>query len=264
MKKTRAPAATRGGAARAPRGGKKAAAGGKSTPTEPTGRSPPAGPSTAPPKVPGTSTEADGLEGITSGMKKIRINLITKAQKEEKERAARSSTTSPTGTENRVLSPVEFQAMMPPPPVPVVHPASSEASRPATSEGPVINSSPPAVSAQSSISTPVIEYAPTAVPSSPSPGQVPLPASSPATVADPFASPDVFVPYQPEGPSPVSVPQQESLKWLPPNTATPAAMRRNDLPVFTATSAIPFAPRGAEQRPASAAKKEEEPQQGGT
>jgi histone deacetylase HOS3 len=79
--------------------------------------------------------------------------------------------------------------------------------------------------------------------------QVPLPASSPiqptqppqsAPSSGPEASSDVFIPYQPEGPPPTQVRQQESIRWLPPNTSTPSPMKRGDLPVFTANSAIPF------------------------
>lgn len=76
--------------------------------------------------------------------------------------------------------------------------------------------------------------------------QVPLPASSPIQPAQtapsslPSTSSDVFIPYQPEGPPPNPVPQQEAIRWLPPNTSTPSPMKRGDLPVFTANSAIPF------------------------
>ncbi len=66
----------------------------------------------------------------------------------------------------------------------------------------------------------------------------PTPNSAPAPVNS--SMPDVFVAYQPEGPPPAPIPQQEPLKWLPPNTSTPVAMKRNDLPVFTSTGAIPF------------------------
>ena len=76
--------------------------------------------------------------------------------------------------------------------------------------------------------------------------QVPLPASSPiqptqpAPSSGPGTSPSVFIPYQPEGPPPNLVPQQEAIRWLPPNTSTPSPMKRGDLPVFTANSTIPF------------------------
>ena len=76
--------------------------------------------------------------------------------------------------------------------------------------------------------------------------QVPLPASSPiqspqpARSSLPASSSDVFIPYQPEGPPPNPVPQQEEIRWLPPNTSTPTPMKRANLPVFTSTSTIPF------------------------
>ncbi|KAH6677901.1 histone deacetylase [Plectosphaerella plurivora] len=238
VKKTRAPAATRGGAARAPRGGKKAAPASKLTTTT---ESAAAGPSrsTVQPVTP--DTEADPMDSLTSGMKKIRINLITKSQKEERERAAAASAST-----SAAPSPTPDSSMPPPPPpgVPIVHPASSEASRPNTSEGSVVTySSPP----RRDISTPVSEHASTG--RSPDPRSLALPASSPPAILGLPAGEDVFVAYQPEGPEPVAVAGSEdasTLKWLPPNTtATPAGMRRTDLPVFTATSAIPFAPRGA-------------------
>jgi histone deacetylase HOS3 len=234
VKKTRAPAATRGGTARAPRGGRKAVPAGKPTPTEPAA----AGPS-RPTTLPATpDTEADPMDSLTSGMKKIRINLITKSQKEERERAAAASAST-----SAAPSPTPDTSMPPPPPPPIIHPASSEASRPNTSEGSIATcSSPP----QRDISTPVSERASSGL--SPDPRNLALPASSPPAILGLPAGEDVFVAYQPEGPEPVAVtgPEEGStLTWLPPNTAaTPAAMRRTDLPVFTATSAIPFAPRG--------------------
>jgi histone deacetylase HOS3 len=51
---------------------------------------------------------------------------------------------------------------------------------------------------------------------------------------------DVFIPYQPEGPTAHMMPQRDAIQWLPPNTSTPSPMKRGDLPVFTAKSAIPF------------------------
>jgi histone deacetylase HOS3 len=72
--------------------------------------------------------------------------------------------------------------------------------------------------------------------------RMPLPSSSPvaATFTQPAEGSDVFIPYQPEGPRPNTMLQQEAIRWLPPNTSTPTPMKRGDLPVFTATSAIPF------------------------
>jgi histone deacetylase HOS3 len=62
---------------------------------------------------------------------------------------------------------------------------------------------------------------------------------------------DVFIPYQPEGPSPVAVSQTEPLKWLPPNAptsvagtpvATPSPVKRHHN-LFNQATGISFAPR---------------------
>ncbi|KAL0944478.1 histone deacetylase hos3 [Colletotrichum truncatum] len=113
---------------------------------------------------------------------------------------------------------------------------------------------------------------------------------TPPTVEEP-SSGDVFISYQPEGPAPVAITPQEPLKWLPPNENTPvknspakspskvspskksptkpsparlsspralsssklplAKMNRADLPVFTSTSAIPFAQPNMNSKPSS-------------
>ncbi|KAK1755838.1 Arginase/deacetylase [Echria macrotheca] len=159
-------------------------------------------PTSASPDLPADKTSSD-MDSLTSDMKKIKITLVTKAQREarERERLAReklmhADTISSTGAgsirEGRALA-------------------------------------TPAVFAH----------------------RVPLPSSSPVngspTRVDQGQGPDIFIPYQPEGPNPSPLHQSvPSLQWLPPNTGTPTAtpapgMRRADLPVFTATSTIPFA-----------------------
>jgi histone deacetylase HOS3 len=71
---------------------------------------------------------------------------------------------------------------------------------------------------------------------------------------------DNFIPYQPDGPPPVSVrDQQKPLQWLPPNvSATPvqSPVKRGDLPVFTSTGVIPFAPARTAQGTGAERKKE--------
>lgn len=77
----------------------------------------------------------------------------------------------------------------------------------------------------------------------------PLP-SSPPTFSPPNSlpklrpeTPDKFVQYQPEGPTPVAVPMSEPVRFLPPNVAaTPTPMNRSNLPAFTPTSTLRFAP----------------------
>jgi len=85
------------------------------------------------------------------------------------------------------------------------------------------------------------------------PPQVPLPPNSPlapkaesepqskATPQPEQPDSNNFIPYQPEGPPAISLAQKE-LHFLPPNTSTPANMKRErgELPVWTANSVIPF------------------------
>jgi histone deacetylase HOS3 len=179
------------------------------------------------------TASGDDMDKITSGMKKIKINLITKSQKEAKERAHSEKSATPLGDENKPLlfetSPFASEAL---PPLPEVSQVESTGGvSPTQVLTPGVNNMK---------GTPTQEFDFSAL--SPDPRQVPLPASSPmAPPPNGSQTPDMFVSYQPEGPSPVAVPQQEPLKWLPPNTSTPTPMKRGDLPVFTATSAIPFA-----------------------
>jgi histone deacetylase HOS3 len=184
-------------------------------------------------------------------MKKIKINLITKAQREARERAAQNgdqSAQSSTEPEN----PLDL-------PTPIETSSSVDAMSMETSASPEYYSdiSPTQVVPSSEFALPILsELLPGGVstpvqghyPSpalSPDARQAPLPSSSPSISPTPMnhSTPDMFVPYQPEGPAPISVAQHEPLKWLPPNTSTPtpSPMKRANLPVFTATSAIPFA-----------------------
>ncbi|OAQ95895.1 hypothetical protein LLEC1_06383 [Akanthomyces lecanii] len=93
-------------------------------------------------------------------------------------------------------------------------------------------------------------------------------------------------PYQPEGPTPVALKREDSLKWLEPNVSTPSAATRGNTPaatpspvkrpqqekpagvshLFQYTSGIPFAPRpnssgggGGEAAAAGDARPKEEP-----
>ncbi|KAM0323441.1 hypothetical protein ACHAQA_008720 [Verticillium albo-atrum] len=226
VKKTRAPAAPRGGPARAPRGGKKSVAAAKPATTEPV-RAPagdpvrqlPAGQKTA-------DTTSDDLDKITTGMKKIKINLITKSQKDERARAAEAATA---GSGMPVTAPETETA----------HASVETPSIPSE----VLEQQVPVVVSP--------EAQETQTPHVTSPVPEPLPGTR---------SPDIFVAYQAEGPAPASVPQQGSLRWLPPNTSTPSAMKRTDLPVFTSTSAIPFAAAQARQQPVAREEGSKEPE----
>ncbi|KAM0271851.1 hypothetical protein ACHAPA_002616 [Fusarium lateritium] len=244
--------------AKAPRGTKKATTtAGSSRPATAVDRA------KSPPKSSnknGASSKAgDGIDSITSGMRKIRINLITKSQREAKERArlesdkvgdnssaapgrpASSSAQQPSESANHDSSTVMVSTDR--------YNISPTQPAPLNSRIPT----PPTTTSSSSIVTPLQEQDPfeSATPAaqlvsplSSSPA-VPSVSVHPSTDAD-----DVFIPYQPKGPAPEPVAQHEPLKWLPPNVptpssqtpaATPSPIKKNNL--FQYTSGIPFAPR---------------------
>jgi histone deacetylase HOS3 len=282
-------------ASRAPRVPKKAAA------------PKPAGGGDRPGSKAGTASEqaADGLDQITSGMR--RIKLVTKAEREARERSKKApnadngaaikrensdglptadddtitvaSGTNPSGPAN----PMTVETPLPPLPV---------FSTPAESRfAPVPNSSPMPVSRRpglrSSSASPVREtqQANAAI-------STPVRGSATTNGLNDDAADALFVPYEPEGPAPVNVVgAKQALQWLPPNVmetpaqpskgvanvgsasstssatpvkrseggngikeeggirpatpvSSPTPMKRADVPVFTATGAIPFARMG--------------------
>ncbi|GKT47315.1 uncharacterized protein ColSpa_07496 [Colletotrichum spaethianum] len=265
VKKTRAPAAKKE-APKTTRTVKK--------PTAPAKPSPPpqSQPSQAPQRKPSPAAASeDDMDKLTAGMKKVKINLITKTQKEERAKAAQAAQAKaaiPSATEEaKPAFPAQVATPTAPSPVapPTVTPPQEEAFTTPPTQPPAFEdlSLAAAPSGWPEVSTPVTEQMPVAV--TPDPRQLELPVSSPVTspaVATPSDS-DVFINYQPDGPTPVSMTPQEPLKWLPPNMNTPvktspsklssaklspnkkspAKMMRADLPVFTSTSAIPFAPQ---------------------
>ncbi|KZL71305.1 histone deacetylase HOS3 [Colletotrichum tofieldiae] len=275
VKKTRAPAVKKE-APKATRTVKKPTAPAKFLPQQSL-------PSQAPQRKPSpAAVSEDDMDKLTAGMKKVKINLITKTQKEERARAAQAAqakTAIPLAAEGtKPTFPTEAAAPTAPSPVapPTVTPPQEEAfttppTQPPAFEDPALHAAP---AGRPEVSTPVTEQVPVAV--TPDPRQLELPASSPVTspaAATPSDS-DVFINYQPEGPVSVSMTPQEPLKWLPPNTNTPVKtspskpspakllpaklspkkkspvkMLRADLPVFTSTSAIPFAPQSPNGTP---------------
>ena len=188
--------------------------------------------------LPSVETNKDSeMDALTSGMrttslaskeikpepprtdpKKTKLNLVTKSQREAKEKARLAAANVPLAPK----LPVETKT----------EPATLHDSR------------SPMVAASETLtrrpSTPVLPTLPNQLQAA----DMPLPPSSPF-INEPALTPeisnpaDVFVPYQPEGPPASTIVQQDSLRWLPPNTATPANMK-SELPVFTSTSAIPF------------------------
>lgn len=216
------------------------------------------------PSIETTTSPPSDMDSLTSGMKKIKLSLTTKAQREAKEQGTSTKSAAPKRTEPRPILPPASQIIPAPPSIvpptsngTITQPPAYSASSPTTV--PPLPTQP--LSSNDQVSQPPIESLPPR-PSTPQPSlqhvflhqvqqptNIPLPNSSPpnsppktpvqsGTVA---ADPDIFVPYQPEGPTPHPVSQQEPIRWLSPNTtATPSHMKRGDLPVFTSTSAIPF------------------------
>ncbi|KUJ16575.1 Arginase/deacetylase [Mollisia scopiformis] len=252
MKKTRAPAVARGEAPKTSRVRKKSplnetnAVPGPSGSVQPTSRSS----SVVLPTTEIPDSQGSDMDSLTSGMKKVKISLTTKAQREAKQ-AAKPAPVKSTAGKAVKPRPAEGKVTDQPPILPGMKPVPVSEAVPSSANG-------------TTTEQPVEQVlAPT--PSTPQPSlpavapalqasEVPLPSSSPAapqyspiTPAPEFIAPiysappsDNFIPYQPEGPTPNPVTQQQHLHWLPPNTNTPSPVKRGDLPVFTSTSAIPF------------------------
>ncbi|CAM1503076.1 Fc.00g078520.m01.CDS01 [Cosmosporella sp. VM-42] len=258
VKKNRATAARKETVPRGPRGTKKTATTASHVKSKTTQNSP---------AKPGPASDdpEDDMDNITSGMKKIRINLITPAQKEarEKARLEAQKAASPPAEEKQTVLPSIEQPSVTPSPEPEVEPEITAAHytdpaelsprQPAPSSSPI--ATPPTTVPSSGLSTPLQEQMPFSVPS-PDAHQVALPESSPIIPSVAIQLSDinsnVFIPYQPEGPAPVPVFQHEPLKWLPPNAPTPSAntpaatpspAKHKNLFQYTGASGIPFAPR---------------------
>lgn len=201
------------------------------------GPQPPAASTSEKPSIKVSESEAQrdgasgGIDSITSGMNKVKITLVGNSGREADE-----------GTQ----AAESVAAPSLPAPKPRIKIVSRNASpdRPKTSDA--IQTIPPAQpddikqEAQSpapSTTTPV-ETPPA---STPDPRALPLPSSSPEQPGP--KTPDMFIPYQPDGPTPAGLPLGDNVRFLPPNAATPTPMKRVDLPKFTPTSAIPFATR---------------------
>jgi len=204
------------------------------------------------PSTEASSSQTSEIDNLTSGMRKIKLNLTTKAQREAKEQTKQAAkpATKPVAikpakprpaakpiTETRIIPPVappatsngfvpdpQLQSSKILPPMPTTPQPSLPSHLQQAVQVPLPASSPPAAP-----SHPILEQGP------------PVSKPAPQPIPHPAPSSDVFIPYQPEGPQPEPMIQQEPLKWLPPNTTTtPSPMKRGELPVFTSTGAIPF------------------------
>ena len=233
VKKTRAPSQPRNEPAKTSRVRRKSPLNESSKAQDATMGPPSRSSSAAPLSTEPSGVQPSDIDNLTSGMKKIKINLTTKSQREPK-LPANSTTKAPSKMASSKAK------------APIVKPQSNGNSGSAVSDPRTANAVP-IVAAEN---IPPIPTTPQqALPIHPrvqEAAQIPLPASSPPgpsnnqPVLPSKTGPDVFIPYQPEGPPPNTMIQQEPIRWLPPNTATPSPMKKGDLPVFTATSTIPF------------------------
>jgi len=229
VKKTRAPVSARGDAATSTRASSKAPA------------------SRKPSVLDGGSEPSTDIDSLTSGIKKIRINLTTKAQREA--RAASATAPAKAPAEKKAASgPAAQQATQEAVPEPALPKPVTPAKEHLAAQSQLsMNEIPPLVpepgSPHASIAARVRQLS--------AASNVPLPTSSPprlsraSSIASGSTIPsqrNVFIPYQAEGPTPKPGPREEKLMWLEPNTSTPAAspMRKGELPVFTSTGVIPF------------------------
>lgn len=194
------------------------------------------------------SKDAD-IDSLTIGMKKIKINPLTKTRRDTREQEKSRSKSPPSTASTKPLATSQnlsgdegaLQSNFPIPTL--IAEVSSNSNAGAEIEP----------TSETSIALAPQKLSPSRFAhlqeSSNSPIQLPSPSTSIVVQNNSTSTPDEvnhFFHYQPDGPVPVPVPQQEPLKWLPPNSSTPAPMKRADLPVFTPTGPIPFGsmPRG--------------------
>lgn len=178
--------------------------------------------------------EGAGLDQITTGMNKVKITLVNKSGQEKEGGSAGGPGSQAPG------APAPAPTSAPRPRIKIVSRNASPRASTSAGSSPVQFDDSSKQGFQSpvpSISTPAESVSV----ESPDPlaMSIPLPASSPIDHPGP-KTPDMFVPYQPDGPAPVELPVKD-VKFLPPNAATPTPMKRADLPTFTSNSAIPFA-----------------------
>ncbi|KAI1386644.1 Arginase/deacetylase [Hypoxylon trugodes] len=209
------------------------------------------------------SDPASELEKITNGMKKIKINVLTKEKKEARQKAEaerKAAEQQDLNQEMRAVggAPVSIPLLENDPIVEAANGNESGAMLP-----------PPPRTTQynrgKSLSPrrDIRPFSPTNVPTilTPTePNEMPFPANSPLRPR-PEAE-DIFVPYQPDGPTPSTLPISGPVQILEPNTDTPVqqgktqfhAYGASSVPAsparrgghgFTPTSNIPFAARRA-------------------
>ncbi|KAK3307465.1 uncharacterized protein B0T15DRAFT_394603 [Chaetomium strumarium] len=220
------------------------------------------GSATAAATGPSTEKARDEMDKLAGEMKKIKITVLTKAQKEarERERAIREKFAN--AETISVAPPQAAEKGSQPQPAPPTDTAitNTTATLPSPSPSPAHEhpqlqspTDPSTFPPQEAITPTTNSNGPLASPPTTDPRSIPLPTSSPPPPRAmssplgevPTTAPNNFIPYQPDGPTPKpTAPHPQQLQWLPPNvSATPvqSPARRENLPVFTSTSVIPFA-----------------------
>ncbi|CEJ90033.1 hypothetical protein VHEMI05843 [[Torrubiella] hemipterigena] len=192
-----------------------------------------AGPPSDVPPVPASEPPNPSVDKITTGMKKIKINLITQAQKEARARNRQQSE----GKEELGKPKIQVD--------------TSRRGRSSASAEPTSSSTVDATASDrsflsrttSDMSSPALDYSPADMSS-------PLGPKGDNGRFTKSVSPSDFIAYQPDGPDPVIVSREEPLQWLAPNTATPSANTPVGTPIpakknglFQYAAGIPFAPR---------------------
>lgn len=199
-----------------------------------------AGPPSNAPPVPASEPPNPSVDKITTGMKKIKINLITQAQKEARARKQQQQQQQSDGKEELGKPKIQVDTSRRGRSSVSAEPTSSSSiADAAASEGSFLSRT------TSDMSSPALDYSPADMSS-------PLGPKGDNARYNKSVSPSDFIAYQPDGPDAVMVSREEPLQWLAPNTATPSAntpvgtplpAKKNGL--FQYASGIPFAPRGS-------------------
>ncbi|KAM3557842.1 hypothetical protein MY1884_004292 [Beauveria asiatica] len=206
-------------------------------------------PPLSPPPAPASEPPVPAVDKITTGMRKIKINLITQSQKEAgalKQEITAAKPAAPLGSYDAGQTPTTGSSAV-----------ETSPSQLAPSDAGFLSRT-----TASGISTPLDEQSmldpPSPLENRAGGGNISNAATITTSTTIPVAAggsvtdPDLFISYQPEGPIPVAVKRQDSpLQWLEPTTSTPAATpspaKKKPVVVsqlFQYTSGgIPFAPR---------------------
>lgn len=190
------------------------------------------------PPAPASEPPVPPVDKITSGMRKIKINLITQSQKDANAAAAKAEQAA-----QSLVAPPTHNAGLIPTISTTVDAAPSDSGF--LSRG-----------SASGLSTPLDEQSMMDSPSPLERKNVVVPTTEVVTPTAPphGADPGLFINYQPEGPTPVAIKREDSLKWLEPNVQTPSAgtpvatpspikKKQGVSQLFQYTAGIPFAPR---------------------